>query len=242
MNNPIHFADVEELAMRRFFDELTPDEKTQVLVLLGSAEAYDNLRATLLKTREELALESVRLEPRTGTRTALLHAMQARQKSTAVTIPTRLTKILTYKLPAYQLAAAVVVAIAAVLLLNRADVQTSSQMPQVVYIEAKQPVAQIDREELIQRVVDSLKEDLSREFHAGAATVRRTGNRFVHRDTAQDVYPASDTRIATQEARPNNVFIGLGNLPQLGVQKKGRTLAEDSSLSKFMTTVRDERM
>lgn len=242
MNNPIHFADVEELALRRFFDELTSDEQASVLVFLGSAEAYDNLRATLLRTREELALESVRMEPRAATRTALLQTMQARQKNTRATIPARLTKILTYRLPAYQLAAAVVVTIAAVLLLNRTDMQTPAQMPQVVYIEAKQPVAQIDREELIQRVVDSLKEDLSREFHTSASTARRAGNRVIRRDTAQDIYPVADRRVSTQEVRPDNVFIGLGNLPQLGVQKKGRTLAEDSSLSKFMTTVRDERM
>lgn len=239
MNNSTHFADIEELALRRFFDELSPEEKADVLSSLGSAEAYNNLRSTLLRTREELALEAARIEPRAGTRTALLEAMQARQKNAAVAKLTRLTRILTYRLPAYQLAAAVVVTIAAVLLLNKPAAQTPPQMPQVVYIEAKQPVAQIDREELIQRVVDSLKEDLSREIHAGAS--RRVGGRIARRDTAQNIYPAADRRVTTQE-RPDNIFIGLGNLPQLSVQKKGRTLAEDSSLSKFTTTVRDERM
>lgn len=241
MNNAIHFTDIEELALHRSFGELTPEEQAAVLIHLGSAGAYDNLRSTLLHAREELALEQVRLEPRAATRTALLQAMQARQKSRSEPVTARLTKILTYRLPAYQLAAAVVVAIAAVLLLGRAPEPGVQQAPpQIVYIEAKEPTVQIDREELIQRVVDSLKEDISRELRS-EATTRRTHRRITHRDTVRDVRPVAAGQ-SEVDIRQGNVFIGLGNLRQLDAQKKGRTLAEDSSLSKFMTPVHDERM
>lgn len=238
--------DVEELALHKTFRELTEEEYTLVLQQLGSASAYTTLRSTLLAVQEHLAVDSKRVQPRPDIRARLAYALQEKHRKPSVFASVRawVRSVATYKLPVWHTAAVGVAVLVGVLLLPQKHQQTAQEAaPRVVYVQAAEPTAHLDKEEIVQRVVDSLKEELTQQIRVQVAKEYQTEHhRALLLDTAREIVSAVLKSMETHHHEGVNNFVGLDNLPQLDVQKKGRTLAEDSSLSRFVVTAASERL
>lgn len=236
--------DLEALASQKTFGELTPDERASVLRLLGSADAYTGLRSTVMMVRSELAADAPRLEPRAASRANLRAMVEQRgghsQNVRTIPFADRCRAAVNRRIPVAYSAAAVIVAVAATLLLRPAD--QPSGTPKIVYID--RPV-EVERVAAVQqvgaaevednRVVDSSIRKAITHLPKGSEA-RSVG--AVIRDTARETVAAVVKTVSTTlPGSTRSIFVGLGNLYQLEVQAKGRTLADDSSLSRFTRRV-----
>ena len=230
-------SDVESLALQKAFAELTPEERTAVLRELGSADAYTSLRSMVLKVRSELAADAPLLQPRAASRDSLRMMVEGRaQRNRPLLLADKCRAAMKRRIPLSYSAAAVVAAVAATLFLYRPSEPAPVQ--KIVYVErpvaVPQPIAQADIAAPVQPAVDSAVRK------AVDGVRRHTGTRpapvgAVIRDTAlRAVASVANTVATTLPGAPRNEYIGLGNLPQLNVQARGRTLAEDSSLSRLV--------
>lgn len=239
--------DIEELARRKTFRELSEEEYAFVLRELGSASAYTTLRFTVIAVQEHFVVESEQLQPRPDTRTQLLYALQAKHRKPSVfaALQAWAHSVFAYKIPVWQTATVGVAALAIALVLPQHEQPVQPPEPRVVYVQAAEPAAavHIDKEDIIQRVVDSLKDELTQQIRVQVAKEYHTErHRAFLRDTAREIVTAVLRSMEENGVVGVNNFVGLDNLSQLGVQKKGRTLAEDSSLSRFVVTAASERM
>lgn len=245
MKRTLNPLDVEELALHKTFQELTEEECTFVVQQLGSARAYNALRTTLRSVQQHLIEESDALQTRPDIRTHLLFALQEKHRKPPVLklAMVWLRTLLAYRFPVWQAATMAIVALAAVVWLPQWERATTEKPPRVVYVRAAEHRAHIDEDSIVQRVVDSLKEELTQQIRIQVAKEYQIeSNRMLLRDTAREIVTAVLKSMEIHESSGENNFVGLGNLPQLDIQKKGRTIAEDSSLSKFTVTAVSEQM
>jgi hypothetical protein len=233
--------EIESLALHYSFDELTADQQALVLSHLFSGEAYERLRTLLLATRSELLAESRTIEPHAGIRSDIHAAMQARQRIAAAP-GFSLHDLFTYRVPAYTAAAGFALALVLAVLLGRSTVRQQPVVQErIVYVPAVDTQSvDMEKEEIVQRVTDSLKEELRKQFAVQPARLPVRARRPNRMNIATQ--PASTVPVlrAAAPATSGNRFVGLANLPQLDVQKRGKNLAEDSAFSRFRrTAVRD---
>lgn len=235
--------DMEALAADRAFAELTPDERRVVLAELGSEEAYTVMRSVILTARAALAPAADDPLPRPESRAMLRSAL--RQQSRARTVWS-LERVLSFRVPVYQpmlLGAAVVI-----FFLLWGGGPFNSLLPvreRVVYVPLHDTVVRtaayeepiIDEERIVRRVVDSLTRELERRRKAG----RQNGTRYrrERREMVEEMPPQSapDLYQPERNGKPANIYVGLGNLPGLNAQRRGKTFAEDSNAARFATPV-----
>ncbi len=237
--------DVEALASQKPFGELTSEERETVLHALGSADAYTSLRSMVLKVRSGFAADMPNLEPRASSRESLRRMVEARApRQRRVPFVEKCRAAVHRRIPLSYSAAAVVVAIAATMLLTRPADQPAPAT-KIVYIErpaaATQPVVQhADVQSSDQRHTDSvLRKAVS---HASKGSDNRSVS-TVLRDTAREAVAIVVRSVSTSlPGSIRNEFVGLGNLQHLHTQSKGRTLAEDSSLSRFVRPFSDDTL
>ncbi len=247
-------VDIEALAGDRWFSQLTPTEQREALAELGSAEAFDAIRMAIMGSREALAPAATDPLPRPADVADLRMAMMRRAGRIAAERPSLLAQLLEYRVPAYQpalLAAAMVV----LFLLWRPQQQPPVQVPVIQEKMVYMPVAdtgvrdaeyeRLDREQerqkIVQEVTDSLLRELDRRERKGERLASR-GERTTRRAAGRPL-PADQNDNRSHDAidsRPN-VYVGLANLPQLDVQRKGKTFAEDSGAARFNASVIGER-
>jgi|GEM_PF-2568466 len=235
--------DIEALAMNKTFGDLTEQERAFVVAHLGGAKAYEEMRALLMTTRRTLMAEGEMLEPRETIRAAAHAAMRARSgRRPAHAIWGALARAARYRVPVYQPVTGALAAFAVLLLLHGATLEPQPR-ERIVYREIAAPAAAVDTDEIVRRVVDSLKEELERPAQVEVRTVVVRSDRPA---TAPGSPEESTADTAERRARrpsaaaTENRFVGLANLPQLDAQRRGKNLAEDSAGSKFMvSTVQD---
>ncbi len=236
--------DVEALASRKAFGELTQDERLAVLRVLGSADAYTSMRSMVLKVRAEFTVDIPRLEPRSSSRDSLRRMVEGRaQQQRSIPLVDRCKAAISRRIPVPYSIAAVVAAIAVTLLLHSPSEQ-STPAQKIVYVErpvaVPQPVAHQASEQQVQPGTDSI---LHKTLHHVRKSVEARSVSAVIRDTAREAVAAVVRNVsATLPGSLHNEFVGLGNLRHLRVQPKGRTLAEDSSLSRFARPFSDDTL
>lgn len=234
--------DMEALAADRAFAELTPDERRMVLAELGSEEAYTSMRSMIVSARAALAPAPGDPFPRAESRAVLQAALRQRSRAQRTG---RLEGMLSFRVPVYQpmlLAAAVII-----FFLIWGGGPFSSLMPvreRVVYVPLHDTVVRtaayeepvIDEERIVRRVVDSLTRELERRSKEkqGGARSRRSRKEEVREMVSQS---APDLYQPERNGKAANVYVGLGNLPGLNAQRRGKTFAEDSNAARFATPV-----
>lgn len=234
--------EIDALALDHSFDELTRAERDRVLARLGSEEAYRQLRSVLLMTRRELHQESRTLEPRPEIRADIHAAMRERRAASA---RRRLTlgDLLSYRVPAYTSIAGFAAALVLAVMLGQSRLDDWPIVQErIVYVPAGDThLVEIDKEEIVRRVTDSLKAELARkpvEQPALRASSEPTAHPARPQKRSRNRASQPDTESAQQTPSPvspstGNQFVGLANLPQLDVQKRGKNLAEDSNSRQF---------
>ena len=243
-------VDIEALAGERWFSQLTPTEQREALAELRSAEAFDAIRAAILESRQVLAPADADPLPRAADVADLRMAMMRRAGRIAAERPSLLARLLEYRVPAYQpalLAAAMVV----LFLLWRPQSQPPVQIPVVQEKVVYMPVAdtgardaeyeRLDREQIVQEVTDSLLRELDRRERKEGRLASRSER--TRRPVAEKPPHSDENDSRSHEAidARANVYVGLANLPQLDVQRKGKTFAEDSGAARFNASVIGER-
>lgn len=234
--------DMEALAADRAFAELTPEERRMVLAELGSEEAYTAMRTVILHARAALAPAAGDPVPRPESRARLRSALHQRSRAQTAW---SLERMLNFRVPVYQpmlLGAAVVI-----FFLLWGGGPFNSLLPvreRVVYVPLhdtvvrtaayEQPV--IDEERIVRRVVDSLTRELERRNKTGSQGSRYRRGR---KDAVEEILPQStpDPYQSERNTKATNIYVGLGNLPGLNAQRRGKTFAEDSNAARFATPV-----
>ena len=235
-------------------DRLTPEEQSRVLASLGSREAYDRMRARLAAMREDMAAEASRMAPDPAIRSDL-HAAMARRHAPA---PRRepasfLARILTWRMPAYQAAigAAALAGLALLLVpreLSHAPGAGPSDAPRIVERIVRVPVrdtvmARADEEATIRRITDSVREEMrammahERRRAAREEQLARREAPERRKETTPRETPSDAPSGAPQIVAGPNRFVGLANLSQLDVQRRGKSLREDSAYGQFGVTL-----
>jgi hypothetical protein len=253
-------VDIEALAGERWFNELTPGERHEALAELGSPEAYDGIRSAILRARTALAPDMADPIPRPADTADLRAAMRRRAERMASARPSPLARLLHYRIPAYQPA---LLAVALLLFFVIWRPQPAVQ-EKIVYLPATDTATRVadqgngdqiagsaidraeeklDREKIVQEVVDSLTRELDRRERKESrmAALRARSER---RGAAGDEQLRADENGEQDQRRsdaPANAYVGLANLPQLDVQRKGKTFAEDSGAARFAAPVGGDR-
>lgn len=244
---------IESWSHDRDFDRLTPEERARVLASLGSREAYDRLRARLAAMREGMVEAEARMAPDAAIRSDL-HAAMARRHAHAPRPASLLSRVLSWRLPAYQAAiGAAAFAGLALLLIPRELTHTPgagpSDAPRIVERIVRVPVhdtlmARADEEATIRRITDSVREEMrtmmARERRRAAREgelARRAAPDRTKEPSARET-PADAPSGAPQIVAGPNRFVGLANLSQLDVQRRGKSLREDSAYGQFGVTLR----
>lgn len=237
--------DVEALASQKAFGELTPQERDVVLRTLGSADAYTNLRVMVTSVRSSLAADAPQIEPRVASRDALRRMVESRAAySPRVLLADKCRAALRRRVPVAYSAVAVVAAVALTLFLHRPS--TPEAPARIVYVErpvpgntslkhsvAALPVVQLAADSVVRKATVRLRKHS--EGRSLAAVIRDTARQSVGalvRTVAASTMPGSSF----------NQYVGLGNLPQLQVQLRGRTFAEDSALARFRRPFSDDTL
>jgi hypothetical protein len=224
-------GDIESLAMTRTFAELSEEERALVRAHLGDEEAYTRMRMTIVAAGRTLAAEGERLEPAPGIRSAA-HAAMAGRRKRAPLLGGFLSGIASYRVPLYQPTLAALAAIMVVFLV-RPEPREGPARERVIYRTVAASVAPVDTEEIVRRVVDSLRGELERPAQVRTVVVH-DGRRG---DSSKSALAPRDSAEPRQDAAPRgNMFVGLANLRQLEIQRRGKNLAEDSAGSRFMVT------
>lgn len=247
--------DIEALAAERWFSELTDAEQQDALSELRSAEAYDAVRATILRSCEALAPDIADPLPRAADTADLRAAMRQRAAYIAAARPSLLARLLEYRVPAYQPA---LLAAAMLVLFLVWRPQPGSVVPaeeavheKIVYVPVVDTAVRgednendrLDREKIVQEVTDSLLRALDQRERKGGR-VASLKSRDVRQAPVADMpvrYSDGDERNREGLDAHSNVYVGLANLPQLDVQRKGKTFAEDSGAARFNAPVWGER-
>lgn len=237
--------DVEALASQKPFGALTSEERDTVLRALGSADAYTSLRSIVVNVRSEFSADMPNLEPRASSRDSLRRMVEARsQQPRRILLADKCRAALNRRIPLSYSAAAVVAAIAMTLLLNHSAEQPVP-VTKIVYKEspaAVQPMAQhaVVPDQSEQNTSDSVLQTVVNHVRKGMEA-HLVGT--VLRDTAREAVAVIVRSVSTSlPGSVRNEFVGLGNLQHLHAQPKGRTLAEDSSLSRFVRTFSDDTL
>jgi hypothetical protein len=225
--------DIESLAMTRTFAELSEKERALVTAHLGDEEAYTRMRMAIVAARRTLTTEGEALEPAPEIRSAAHAAMAGRRKRTPV-LGGFLGSIAGYRVPLYQPTLAALAAIMVVFLV-RPEPREQPVRERVIYRTVAAAVAPVDTEEIVRRVVDSLRGELERPARVEVRTVVVHDGR--REDSSKSALAPRDSAEPRQDAPPRgNMFVGLANLKQLEIQRRGKNLAEDSAGSRFMVT------
>lgn len=195
--------------------------------------------------RKALKEEPPSLVPRAESRDALHAAMVSSGRSAGARKRSWLGDLLSYRIPLYQPAAALglLLVIAGVYLMGREE----GMRDRIVYLPTpaagvQEPVVQIDTEAIVQRVVDSLKEEFARSAESSpvrAVSAQRLEKR-PRRRGVDSALRASDGRKngpRSATTAEDNRFVGLGNMPQLDRQRRGKSIAEDSTIDRFRSRV-----
>jgi hypothetical protein len=237
---------LEAMMMRSPFAELAPDEQRAALDAVGSAAAYDRMRATFIGVRSVLAAAPPSLAPRRSTLDSLHRAMKAAEPRRAPMFS--LAGLLGRAVPLYKpiAAFALVLVVAAVYIAGR----ESGVRERVVYIQSPATaVAQVDTEAIVQRVVDSIKAELGRGGEPATVLNASNGARITPRrgrgrrgaDTSFGIAQRRGA-VATVPVVEGNQFVGLGNLPGLDRQRRGKSIAEDSTVGRFHSKMINDRL
>jgi hypothetical protein len=242
-HSEIPMNDIEALALDFEFDQLSDTRQQRVLTALGSEHAYTQLRTTLLATRATLTDPATLPQPAPHIRRDLHNALRQR-KATAGSTESSLARVVGFRIPAYQ-AALGMAALVVVMFLFRDEpsIPRPSQpvvREKIVYMQPTAPSSTaISRDAIVREVIDSLRAEFQKQ--QAAITTQRVAWRE-RRRTSRDTTPASPRQMTrrnmTSQPDRENQFVGLANLPQISVQKRGKTLAEDSAFSRFSTTMR----
>jgi hypothetical protein len=247
-------TEIETWAIEHDFDALTPEQQWFVLEKLGSKEAFARMRRSLLAAGSALAAERAELVPAPATLVNLREAMDRRKRTrpSVAMGESLLGRILSWRMPAYQAALGAVAIAALVFLLRPAAPQVPTHIVERI---VQVPVQTHDTvrvqtldDATIRRITDSAREEMRALL---AATRREESHRALR--TGRDVTvqsPAPNDREPEQEqpasASPQssgrNRFVGLANLPQLDVQKRGKSLAEDSAFNRFAVSLGEPGM
>jgi hypothetical protein len=239
--------ELEAMMMRASFDALSAEEQKVVLASLGSAELYARMRAALVGARSVLASEGAPVTPRPATRDALHAAMKARHQG-AKPARFRFAGVLALRVPLYQPLAAL--ALAAVIMLVYLGGRQSGVRERIVYLQSPAaPAVQVDTDAIVERVVDSLKGEFARAADSDSrATDVAAGGARGHAGRSKMIQKIADTmiRLARQAPPPpavqSNRFVGLGNLPGLDRQRRGKSVVEDSTLGRFRSRLVSDRI
>jgi hypothetical protein len=224
--------DIEELALHSDFKNLAYDEQETVLKEMN-AEEFDRLRTFLKAAKSELKRDAQTAIPRAETHAFLKNRLQEKHAlQPKVFVLNSFKNVVNFKIPAYQIAA-----VFALFMFWNMYSQKGLQ-PQIVYVKA-------DEKAIAQRVADSIREELQNELRAEIQNVvlKETPVRTV---VIREVVPKIGEEktlikevLKTEKERVTeapNMFVGLRNFENVDAQKRGKTLAEDTSAMKFVTT------
>lgn len=224
--------DIEELALHSDFKNLAYDEKEAVLQHMN-AEEFNRLRMFLKAAKSELKRDMNSTIPRAETHAFLKNHLQEKYAAQPKVFALNSFKhIANFKIPVYQIAA-----VFALFLFWNMYSQKGVQ-PQIVYVKA-------DEKAIAQRVSDSIREELQNELRAEIQNVvlketpvRTVVIREVQPKIAEEKTLLKEVLKTEKEriAEAPNMFVGLRNFENVDAQKRGKTLAEDTSAMKFVTT------
>jgi hypothetical protein len=237
--------DIEALARELEFGQLSAMQQQAVLAALGSEHAYTHLRTTILAAHAALTDPATLPTPAPHIRHDLHEALRQHRAASAST-QSSLARAVGFRIPAYQAALAMGAVIVMMFMFrDEPTLPQPTQMPvreRVVYVQpAASSSTAISREAIVREVIDSLRA----EFQKKQAAMKP--QRVVWRErrrSQRDSTPAEPRQMTRRNVAPqpepdrDNQFVGLANLPQISVQKRGKTLAEDSAFSRFSTTMR----
>jgi hypothetical protein len=247
-------AMIEEWALRHRFDELTDEQQAGVITALGSRDSYERLHVALRATRVTLEREvlAARPDPATALRLhAALRSRSASHRSAGRAGASRvIAAVLGWRIPAYQ-ALAGVVAIATLLLVVRPvdEVRVPVVRREIVTVPVRDTIV-ITREAPEQRVTTDAT--MIAAAHPGQAAAQRVerpkhaersrnGDRSDERADAVGSGVRQRARKDSMIAKPDDVrpnrFVGLDNIPMLAQQRRGVTIAEDTSYRRFTFAV-----
>jgi hypothetical protein len=243
---------VEAMMMRSPFGGLAPDEQRLVLETLGTPELYERMRTAIIASRGALAEAPPSLVPRAATLDSLHGAIASRRRKPAPARRFSLGALFTRPVPLYQPAAvfAMLAIVVGVYLLGR-ESGGSGVRERIVYVErpaapVAAPMVGLDTEAIVQRVVDSIKGEIARAIPvqaSGASARGRNRERRPRRgewvDTSMNVAHYKPEQAMEEEG---NRFVGLGNLPGLDRQRRGKSIAEDSTIGRFRSKMVPARL
>ncbi|MDB5033916.1 MAG: hypothetical protein JWQ98_1157 [Chlorobi bacterium] len=250
MNRPDEFRrdDIESLAVGRRFEDLTGEERELVLRECGSRDVYDRMRGALLLTRRELSVAEPGPVPRPDIRSELHAALRSRAARTPSRFSAGLVRIFAHRVPAYQVAVAAMTIAGLVIMFGR-NGRMAVPRDRIVYVRTTDTAARNNElEATLENVVDSLRDELRRSRESDNKAVRLASatsispRRARQEGGAPERVPMAQRQVIMSSNRVlehqpgRNQYVGLDNLPGLEIQKRGRTLAEDSSLSSFTAT------
>ena len=150
-------------------------------------------------------------------------------------------RIAGHRVPLYQPTIAALAAVMMVVLIR----PEQPVREKVIYRTVAASIAPVDTDEIVRRVIDSLRDELERPAPVEVRTVIvHDGGRREKPGVASREQPALRDTAEPRErdaAPRGNMFVGLANLRQLEIQRRGKNLAEDSAGSRFMVASTPEK-
>jgi hypothetical protein len=224
--------DIEALALEYGFEQLSEEQQLLVLAALGTRSAYERLRRAQRLARQSLFREAEALEPRPETREDI-HAALRRRHVASRRERFSLRRLLTYRIPAYMAIPGATAVVAIGLLFNWPHSRMQPVVRDtVIYVTvADSDDIQRERDEMVQRVIDSLKGELQRQFAIQSPRSLSPERRIARVRQHSDPHEAIDhTRTASL---PVNHLVGLETLPPPSTQERRGNSFEDSAGSRF---------
>jgi hypothetical protein len=206
-----------DLLDKKEFEELNPDEREFVLANLGTKEKFDSLKKTGIISRKSFVNERNSLIPPLNDFSALNDEINTSKEKPII------YRIINFKIPAYQTAAAVILVISAFLLFNKQETQIS-YVDRVKYVEVPSQLAESSSKEIKNSpdkvIIDKPKVKLINK------------NTISSGPKNKEIEKKKETINIPQ----NNRYVGLANLKHLETQKKGVSISEDPSMLRFLFT------
>lgn len=214
MKNQIDF---EKLLLNKSYKQLTDEEKKSVASNFSIEDDYSLMRQTLLNARTSLQMEKSKLIPHPPTHSKLIAALRDKKQTNGLVF---LQNIFSYKIPIYQLGIAAMLAVALFYFF-------SNKTNEIQNIPSQNLIVKTD--------TVFIYKEIPVEVEVKKIAENKSNRKRIEKNIVQEKAVSSEQIFPFCSYTPNE--LDFDNLQIGEITQVGRTVSEDSVLTKFVVSI-----